>query len=254
MRQAVIKRIGLPNGAIVNRKIAKKVLSSQADLTNQEKELLTSDVESIYLLGVANQQTTKVPEYTTDEIRYSEVLWVYVKFREDKAITKVVTFIHKALPNPCVLFIETANGLIQISTSHKRINKSDPTKTVLVKIEQTTCFSLDHPESPYQPLLDRIQLSNLPFIHLERFYEAIHEAVRYGKIIEQINLYPSLEADNGKINQLLDKLGQIEMKLKELTKQKNENLDFGRKMELHMQMKKQEQQQVTILKKLKELC
>ncbi|WP_242280164.1 DUF4391 domain-containing protein [Bacillus cereus group sp. BfR-BA-01428] len=254
MREWIINRLEIPARTVLNRKIPKKAFFTQADFSTSEKEMFTSQVEGIYLLNVMNQQSTNIPIYQDDEFHYSEVVWIYVELRTLKNINRIIDAVHKSIPNPVVLIMGSSEGQILLSTCHKRLNKNDQSKVVVEQPIITNWFNPKGKDTAYSKLLNVLVVSNLSFENLHSIYEDVHQWIRCEELIQLIGTMP---VSSDKREEAVNMLSNVQKRRKEVEQlQQNQKgqLDFGAKMDIHMKIKRQEQQINTQLQQIKELC
>lgn len=254
MREWLINRLEIPPRTVLNRKIPKKAFFTQADLSPSEKELFTSQIKGIYLLSVMNQQSTNIPIYQDEEFHYAEVVWIYIELRTSKDLNKIIGAVHKSIPNPVVLILESLEAQILLSTSHKRLNKNDKTKVVVDQPIITAWFKPEEDVAAYSKLLDSLVVSNLFFENLYSIYEDIHQWLICEEVVQ---LFGTLPASKEQREEAINILSGVQRQLKKVEQLKLEQkiqLDFGTKMNLHMSVKRYEQQISTELQKIKELC
>jgi hypothetical protein len=254
MREWFINRLEIPPRTVLNRKIPKKAFFTQTDLSTSEKEMFTSQIEGIYLLSVMNQQSANIPIYQDDEFHYAEVVWIYVELRTAKDINKIIGAVHKSIPNPVVLIMSSSEGQFLLSTCHKRLNKNDNTKVVVEPPTITDWFNPQEDETAYSKLLNALVVSNLSFENLHSIYEDIHQWIRCEELIQLVGTIPN---SSDKRDVAVNKLSNVQKHRKEvdqLQQDQKGQLDFGTKMDIHMKIKRKEQQINTQLQKIKELC
>ncbi|OUA54981.1 DUF4391 domain-containing protein [Bacillus thuringiensis] len=254
MREWLINRLQIPQRTVLNRKIPKKAFFTQADLSTSEKEMFTSQIEGIYLLSVMNQQSMNIPIYQDDEFHYAEVVWIYLELRMTKNINRIIGAVHKSIPNPVVLIMSSSAGRILLSTSHKRINKNDKTKVVIEQTIITDWFNPHKEDTPHPKLLDALVIPNLPFENLHSVYDDIHQWIRCEEVIQLVGEMPTSIHKREIAVSLLSKVQKHRKEVEKLQLEQNSQVDFGAKMDLHMKIKRQEQQIHIQLQHLKELC
>ncbi|WP_186576906.1 DUF4391 domain-containing protein [Aquibacillus kalidii] len=254
MRDQLISLFQMPQKTIFNRKIAKKHFHEQGQLTTAEKELLTTEIESIYLLSICKQDTLKTPKYVNENRRYEEIYWLFISFKSIKRYERMIKLFHKVMPNPIVILASDEYENISISTAHKRLNHNDETKTV---VEDAICsprIKLSNVDEAAQRFLQRICFNNLLYSNLYTFYESIDSAVRMSALIEKISSYPKMNASSEELIPLINSLDDADKNINQLQQLQKEQLGFGEKMELHIKIKKQEQEKDQLLNRIKELC
>ncbi|MCD8501443.1 MAG: DUF4391 domain-containing protein [Bacillaceae bacterium] len=254
MKDWLVERLGIPKRTVVNRKISKKVFFTQADFSIKDKELFTAEIESIHLVSVMNQDSMNIPSLKTEDVNYSEVVWVWVLLREIQYVNRIINTIHKSIPNPVILFMESPEGNMLVSTSHKRLSKTDVTKIVFEQPTITEWFPIREVDYPYNKLLDALTISNLSYKDLYDFYDDIHCWLESSKIISLMGTFPKEKDSRTKIITLLNDFNDSHKEIERLQNAQKGQLDFGAKMELHMKIKQKEQQTDILLQHIKELC
>ncbi|HDR8412844.1 TPA: DUF4391 domain-containing protein [Bacillus cereus] len=254
MREWLINRLQIPQRALLNRKIPKKAFFTQADFSTSEKEMFTSQIEGIYLLSVMNQQSMNIPIYQDEEFHYAEVVWIYVELRMTKNINRIIGAVHKSILNPVVLILSSPEGQILMSTSHKRLNKNDKTKVVVEQPTITDWFNPSEEDTAYNKLLNTLVVSNLSFENLYCIYEDIHQWIRCEELIQLVGAIPSSSEKREEAVNILSNVQKNLKDVEQLQLEQKGQVDFGVKMDLHMKIKRQEQQVNIQLQQIKELC
>lgn len=254
MREWLINRLEIPPRTVLNRKIPKKAFFTQADLSTSEKEMFTSQIEGIYLLSVMNQQSMNIPIYQDEEFNYAEVVWIYVEIRKDKNINRIIGAVHKAIPNPVVLIVGSSEGQILLSTSHKRLNNNDKTKVVVEQPTVTDWFKPREDNITYSKLLNALKVSKLSFENLYSIYEDIHQWIKCEKVIQLVGVIPTSKDKREEAVNILSNLQKHRKEVECLQLEQKGQLDFGAKVDLHMKIKREEQEIHTQLQQMKELC
>ncbi|KKC55562.1 hypothetical protein OA45_01787 [Bacillus sp. UMTAT18] len=254
MREWLINRLQIPQRAVLNRKIPKKAFFTQADLSASEKEMFTSQIEGIYLLSVMNQQSMNIPIFQDDEFNYAEVVWIYVELRTDKNINRIIGAVHKSIPNPVVLIMSSSEGHILLSTSHKRLNKNDKTKVVVEQPTITDWFNPNEGSTVYSILLNSLVVSNLSFENLYSIYEDIQQWIKCEEVIRLVGKIPTSKDKREEVINTLNNVQKHFKDVEQLQLEQKGQVDFGEKMELHMKIKRQEQQINLHLQQIRELC
>ncbi|MCM3364306.1 DUF4391 domain-containing protein [Niallia sp. MER TA 168] len=254
MREWFIQRLEIPSRTVLNRKIPKKAFFTQADLSTSEKEIFTSQIEGIYLLSVMNQQSMNSPVFQTDDYHYAEVVWIYVQLREKKNINRIISAVHKSIPNPVVLIMESSDGETLMSTCHKRLNKHDLRKVVAEHLIVTEWFQPMESDGVYNNLMNVLTISNLSFENLFSIYDDIHQWLRCEEVISLVGSIPTSTENREKVVHILEKVQENQRKVGQLQQEQKVQLDFGTKMDLHIKIKRQEQQINIQLQQIREWC
>lgn len=254
MRDQLISLLQIPQKTIFNRKIAKKQFHEQGELTATEKELFTTEIESIYLLSICKQDTLNVPKFVNNDRRYEEIYWLLVSFKSMKRFERMINIFHKVMPNPIVVLATDDNENISVSTAHKRLNQNDKTKVVVESVINSPWIHLSDESVAIQRFIERLHFINLSYSNLYDFYDSVTSAIRVSSLIEEIQRYPHIKVSSDELIPLIDSLDDTNRKINQLQQLQKEQLDFGEKIELHMKIKKLEQEENRILIRIKELC
>ncbi|EJS45936.1 hypothetical protein ICE_05346 [Bacillus cereus BAG1X1-2] len=241
MREWFIQRLEFPSRTVLNRKIPKKAFFNQAALSASEKEMFTSQIEGIYLLSVMNQQSTNIPIYQNEEFYYAEVVWIYVELRTAKNINRIIGAVHKSIPNPVVLIMDSSEGQILLSTGHKRLNKNDQSRVVVEQPAITNWFNPKEEATAYSKLLNALIVSNLSFENLHSIYEDIHQWIRCEELIQLVGTMPASSDKREEAVNILSNIQKLRKEVEQLQHDQKVQLDFGAKMDIHMKIKRQEQ-------------
>ncbi|ASK64229.1 hypothetical protein CFK37_19795 [Virgibacillus phasianinus] len=227
MRRQLIDIFDMPKKTIFNRKIAKKQFYEQGQLTPDEKELLTTEIESIYLLAICKQDTIKISKYVNEDKRYEEIYWLSVSFKTINRYERMVKLFHKVLPNPIVIIASDENENISISAAHKRINNNDETKIAVGNVIQSPWIKLSDVNDGVQRFLQRIRFNNLSYSNLWAFYESVHSAITMSLLIENISTYPKISTSSEELLPLITSFNDVDKSIDQLRQLQKEQLDFG---------------------------
>ena len=241
-------------GVCLNRNIPKKQFYEQAELTNQEKDLIKNDVESIYLLSICRQDTLNVPKYVEEDLHYEEIYWIFVSLKSAKRFEKVCKMIHHAFPNPVVLVCSNEGQEIAVSTGHKRLKQNFSSKTVL---EELNLSAFIDPYSHYEGavrFIERLSFPSLSHQNLYMFYDDLSKVTVVSQIISVIGSYPRKEQSILNATMVIKEMNLIDEELLSLKKEHDEQTDFGEKMNIHMKIKQVEANKEQLINQLKEMC
>ncbi len=254
MRKWLLDNLNIPQKTVINRHIPKKQFYENSQLSASDKKLITSEIDSVYLLSVCNQNTLNVPKHIAEERRYEEIYWLTVSYKSTKQMERMSKIIHNALPNPVVMINIDGHDLVHFSTAHKRLNQVDDSKAVLDTIIMSPWISLNNLNEEQERMLTRLSFDRLNYRNLYDFYDSVHGAIQMSSLIDIINAYPRPEQAKERVLPILQSLNELDENLHALQKEQQEHLGFGEKMELHMKIKEQEKKKEQLMNQLKELC
>lgn len=254
MRKELIEKLQMPKRTVLNRNIPKKQFYEQAELSNQERDLIKNDVENIYLLSICRQDTLNVPKYVEEDLHYEEIYWIFVSLKSAKRFEKVCKTIHRAFPNPVVLVCSNAGQDIVVSTGHKRLNQNVSSKAVVEELNLSPFIDpYSHDEGAVR-FIERLSFPSLSHQNLYMFYDDLSKATEASQIISVIGSYPRKDQSILDATMVIKEMNLIDEELLSLKKEHDEQTDFGEKMNIHMKIKQVESKKEQLIHQLKELC
>lgn len=254
MRKELSEKLQMPKRTVLNRNIPKKQFYEQAELSNQERELIKNDVESIYLLSICRQDTLNVPKYVEEDLHYEEIYWIFVSLKSVKRFEKVCKTVNRAFPNPVVLVCSNEVQEIAVSTGHKRLNQKVSSKAVVEELNLSPFFDpYSHDEGAVR-FIERLSFPSLSHQNLYMFYDDLSKATEASQIISFIGSYPRKDQSILDATMVVKEMNLIEEELLNLKKEHDEQTDFGEKMNIHMNIKQEERKKEQLINQLKEIC
>lgn len=128
--QDLIAALELPASSRVDQRIPKKLLVENGAPTTADKRNINEGIEAIQWLASLKPSTIGVPEYR-DEIReYLEIAVLEVTLRQDAKASRLTELIHRAIPYPVVLMLNSGEG-VTLSLTHIRWAQNEAGKVVL---------------------------------------------------------------------------------------------------------------------------
>lgn len=128
--QDLIAALELPASSRVDQRIPKKLLVENGAPTTADKRNINEGIEAIQWLASLKPSTIGVPEYR-DEIReYLEIAVLEVTLRQDAKASRLTELIHRAIPYPVLLMLNSGEG-VTLSLTHIRWAQNEAGKVVL---------------------------------------------------------------------------------------------------------------------------
>lgn len=252
LKDELIKRLNFPAKSVVNRILAKEIITQSGDLTPKEKDYFVSEIERVYVLSVLNEQSTNISVFKTELYRYEEVICLFVQLRSSQRTEQLIKLFHGIFPNPVLLIFHSPESELLFSTSHKRLNQQDDSKVLDDKIHSTDWFKLSV-QQEYNQFLDSMNFSNLPFSDLYKLYKSMDDNIQLTKAIKQIAVFPDPSKNKETILRKLGIIDELQYSILSFLKNKKKAIEFNEKMEWHIKIKKVEKQLETEKEELKEL-
>lgn len=243
--------LDLPVKSVVNKKLPKNQIQGKVD--KKSSDILTKDVEGIYIYSVLNKSTSNIMPYQNEDFNISEVMVLEVKLREIKNINTIRKIFHNIIPNPIILVL-SYEGKIEISVGMKRLNKNDSMKVILGDIVLTKFIDLVNTESYEKKFLEQIKITSLPQLNLYELYKSLENHIVLTKFFEVVDDYIVGVDKIDKALELLNKYEKFEEEINTYEKNKKAEANFGRQMEWHVKIKKLEKKLDSLKEEMKGLC
>ena len=160
----IIAAIGVPGEARVDQRIPKKMLLEQATaqglVTATDKRQVRDSLEELRWLATLKPANCAIAAFKDSAHEYLEIAILTLTMRPTAKSSRLAQLIHRAIPYPVFLILETRDGEISdglsISLAHKRLSLAEGDKTVLEEA-RTASLSQSSPTdgkpSPYVPVL-----------------------------------------------------------------------------------------------------
>ena len=243
--------LDLPVKSVINKKLPKNQIQGKVD--KKCSDILTKDVEGIYIYSVLNKSTSNIMPYQNEDFNISEVMVLEVNLREIKNINIIRKIFHNIIPNPIIL-VFSYEEKIEISVGMKRLNKNDSMKVILDEIVLTKFIDLVNTESYEKKFLEQIKITSLPQLNLYELYKSLENHIVLTKFFEVVDDYIVGVDKIDKALELLNKYEKFEEEINTYEKNKKAEANFGRQMEWHVKIKKLEKKLDSLKEEMKGLC
>ena len=104
----IIAALDLPNSALVNQRVPKKLLVENGAPTAADKRRINEGIEEIQCVASLKPNTIGVPVYVDEVGEYLEIAVLTVTFRPEAKASRLAELIHCAIPSP--LFLVQVQG------------------------------------------------------------------------------------------------------------------------------------------------
>lgn len=231
----VIASLDIPREALVQQRIAKKMLIDNMSPTAADKKQINDGIEELTWVAALKPNTVGVSEYKDNEKEILEIAILALILRETKKKTRLIELIHRAIPYPVFLIVSGKEG-ISLSIATKRWSQNEGGKTVLdtepltVDLEGN-CFSKE--------LLHSISLKRLPRVDLNGLYlawKSCLEALKASAYTEKYLVSQSLEVVEAR-RLALDEAERVQQELVALKAQAQRETQMNRRVELNLEIK-----------------
>lgn len=243
--------LDLPKKSIVNKKMPKKQF--QKMIEKKDFDILTSDVEAIYIYSVLNKATTNIMPLKNDDYNISEIMVLNIELRNKNNIKNIRKIFHHVIPNPVILVLSYDDS-IDLSLAMKRLNKHDDMKVIIDEIYSSDFINLNELKDYESKFLELIKITNQPQINLYELYKSIKNHIVATKLFGYVGNYIADSDSIENVLELIEKYEVIDEEIQGYEKNRKAESNFGRQMEWHVKIKKTEKKLEDIKQKMKGLC
>ncbi len=236
----IISALALPDSALVNQRVPKKMLVENGAPTAADKRRINDGIEEIHWLAALKPNTIGVPEYSDDVREYLEIALLAVTLRSEAKAGRLAELIHRAIPYPLFLILVQGDQTI-LSLTHKRRAQNEADKFVLDGDSVDVNASGDAPLSAevIRQFLDALALSKQPRASLWQLYQGWIDtvvALQASQISGTFRQAITKEAAIAR-REAVQKCGELEARIASLRNAAAKEKQMGRRVELNLEIK-----------------
>lgn len=237
---AIVRAIGLPDSALVNQRVPKKMLVENGAPTAADKRRINDGIEEIHWLAALKPNTIGVPEYIDDVREYLEIALLAVTLRSEAKAGRLAELIHRAIPYPLFLILVQGDQTI-LSLSHKRRAQNEADKYVLDSdcVDVTVSGNDSLSAEVLRQFLDTLALSKQPRASLWQLYQGWIDtlvALQASLISGTFNQATTREAAIAR-REALQKCGELDTRITSLKNAAAKEKQMWRRVELNLEIK-----------------
>lgn len=232
------KFLNIPNSCFVGSTIYKKLFYENADLSTSDKLLFTDTINKVTWLYCLKPETINIAPYK-DEVRdYPEIEVIEVLVNKDYKLKRVAEIITRTIPYPMLLIFKLEDKR-QFYAAHQRTSQSDSCKNTIEEV-----LSTDWLESE-SSLFVKLDIKQMRFANFFALYSDIVDAI---SIFNLSTIMPTEEHITGvEARELSNQIEEVAQKIASLRSRLKKEVQFNRKMELNIEIKRLEQNQNRLL-------
>lgn len=232
------KFLNIPNSCFVGSTIYKKLFYENADLSTSDKLLFTDTINKVTWLYCLKPETINIAPYK-DEVRdYPEIEVIEILVNKDYKLKRVAEIIMRTIPYPMLLIFKLEDKR-QFYAAHQRNSQSDNSKNTIEEF-----LSTDWLESE-SSLFVKLDIKQMRFANFFALYSDIVDAI---SIFNLSTIMPSEEHITGvEARELSNQIEEVAQKIASLRSRLKKEVQFNRKMELNIEIKRLEQNKNKLL-------
>lgn len=236
----------IPDVALINQNLPKKVISEEAELKKADRDLFTKYIKKIIFLYQLNEDSLRLKPYIGEDRQYHEIEFInlilkeenFTKleesgFKEDNKLNRIADILFRFIPNPMVLSFEI-NNEINLFTSHIKDSLVDSEKITLDDVVSTGWINLSSLTEFDKILFDDLKLDNLTFDNIYTFYDDIISAILKYNGSKEVGVEVNAESDE--ILEIMAQIEEIEKEIDKLRREIKKVSNFNEKVDINVQI------------------
>lgn len=234
--QTLLTAISLPDSALVNQRVPKKLLVENGAPTAADKRKINDGIEEIHWLASLKPNTIGIPEYSDDIRDYLEIAVLSISLRNEAKVGRLTELVHRAIPYPLFLILMKGEE-ITLSLAHKRRAQNEADKFVLdgdiVDVAVTGNSALN------QQFLDALALGSLPQSNLLQLYQGWIDAFVAFQAAQLTGSFHLASGEEVAIvrREALQKYSDLEVKIAVMRNAAAKEKQMARRVELNIEIK-----------------
>jgi len=244
----ILDYLNIPKSGKTKQRIALKDIMEQLSPSAKDKRILSSEIDSIYLMGVLDLDTIRIQPYIDEDYRYESIYVLRVMVKSNAHFATINEKLHMVFPNPILIVFQLDENIV-LSTALKRINKTIKEKSVIESLYTTNLFTID---VKHDFLLEHLNLQKINSLNLKEFYEILTDYIYSERLIELIGEYPKQIPNTSDLKQTIKLIESKKAHLNAYNESYKQSSMMAEKMELHMKIKQTQQNIEDIISNLKE--
>ena len=237
----VIQALQLPDNAIINRRIPKKMLVEQANPTAVGKRQLQEGIEQLIWVSALKPSGIGVPAFRDESREYLEIALLKLELRVGAKADRIMELIHRAIPYPVVL-VTGHNGKVSLSLAHKRHSQAEEGQMVMERLEISRSFVPDTLSPLEGAFLHSLALAQQPQRNLFDLYQGWIDCLTALTASEITGIYCKAETPQAAAerHQALDEYAALEKDIIGLRARAQRETQVDRLVALNLEIKRLE--------------
>jgi hypothetical protein len=237
---ACIDALALPPGALVHRRVPKKLLLEQGAPTPADKRRIQDGIGELTWVAALKPTNIGIPAFRDDTREYLEVAVLTAELRPAAKSDRLVQLIHRAIPYPLVLFTNSGTETT-LSLAHKRWSHGQAGKIVIEDLQQVPIDpGSAAPED--RAFLGALAVSGLPAGDLFSLYQGLLDRLAALEAARVTGAFrpPESAESSAATRDALDRRARLTRDLANLRATAHKEKQINRRVELNIEIKRLE--------------
>lgn len=226
----LIKELGIPKAAIINRNFPKKMLYQNAALSSYDKDLIQNGMSRLRWLGSIKETNTNIPKYEDDAILYEEIQYFLLEVNNQEVAGKIGKILFNCIPYPQVLIV-SFEGKHQYQMALTKKNALDANLLIVERVYVSTWELSEEPAVEGE--MGQYHYSNQRTTNLREYYESLLVIL----LKNALDIFQDESAKNAKeVIQVFDEIKALNEEIKKKMRLVKSEKQLNKRIELQLQL------------------
>ncbi len=238
--EAVLDALALPRGALVDRRIPKKLLAEERAPAAAGKRKIMDGIEELHWVAALKPSNTGVAAFTDSAREYLELQVLTARVRPAAKTSRLIEMVHRTIPYPIFLICES-EGILTISLARKRRSLGGDGKIVMEQLRLAR-LGAGSPSRAERDFLESLAFSRQPAQDLFVLYEGWARRLAALAVARVTGTFRLPEA-SGSIDTLWEKLAareRLEREVAGLRAKADKEKQINRRVALNLEIQRLE--------------
>lgn len=243
----------LPERCYANTFIPKKAFieNPEFNMTSVEKDVLKESVKNIYALYSVTPDSTGIPAYEDEDVRYKAIQITKVKLKDEKRSEKVCQIIQKYVHTPMLLLVEHEEH-IRFNVGIKRVHKTTKEHLVVEEMLYTDWMNTEELTPKDIGFLESLDVRKKTTTNLAKVFEGIVGSINsYNLSAYRSEFKEKSEEETQQDLEVMKQLEALEKQEEVLKQQMKKESNIGAKVDLNIKIKKIQKEIQQLQEKMK---
>lgn len=231
----IIDLFNLPKQSIIQRRVPFKSLNQV--LTTAQQTQVSKYIKNIIIYAECDENNTRIHVFKDDTFVYESIQFFLIEPNLFPIPKSIFSILHNIFPNPSIYIVNT-DYEFQISIALKRLNLVEQDKTTVTDlfVSEKIKKQLDY------PLLDLLNTKTTRAKNLKEYYEMIYIVFYLFENMNQLDKQQNVDRNINEWLSIVRQLQVLKFKEQQYKDQLNQASNTSKKMDIHILMKKNEQE------------
>lgn len=246
----LVEALAIPADARLDQRVPKKLLFEEGAPSAADKRYIQDGIDELTWVAALKPSNIGVPLFKDAIREYVEIAVLAASLRPQAKAPRLLELIHRAIPYPLVL-VTRHGGVTTLSLAHKRFSQAERSQVVVEDLVSRTAIS-SSPSAVEAAFLASLPIAAQPAQNLFTLYQGWLDRVAGLEVARLTGLFVLADTPSGAAGRkaALDACTRIQREAAALRANGATEKQFGRRVELNLELKRLE---VTLAELMKTL-